>query len=400
MRLLFFNTISAIGGAERVLLTMIAALKRTYPAIEIVLIVGTDGELMSAAHQLGARVICLYLPRSLNQIGDSSLKSGIVPKLGLFLKLLRCSPAFLAYLRKLRRTIHRLQPTLIHSNSIKTHLTIALLGKLDAPIVWHIHDFYQARPLMANLLRRMSRNVANAIAVSNAIANDARKVLPLLPIQVVYNAVDVQSYTPIRTATQVVRIGLVATFARWKGHDIFLKAAAQVIREVWNVQFQIVGAPIYQTKGSQFSLQELQAQANALNLGTKVEFVGFRADTASIYNNLDIIVHASTQPEPFGLVIAEAMAFGKAVIVTNAGGAAELITDQYDAIAVPPGDVHALAQALIHLIQDPQKCQQLGQNARRTAIEQFNVDRVGQELLSIYQEYCPIDRSLEIANVF
>lgn len=68
---------------------------------------------------------------------------------------------------------------------------------------------------------------------------------------------------------------------------------------------------------------------------------------------LDIVVHASTQPEPFGLVIAEAMACGRAVIASQAGGAAEIIDPGENALGLPPGDAAVLAERIVQLAQMP-----------------------------------------------
>lgn len=393
MRLLFFNAVGAIGGAERVLLTMIESLRKLDRQMEIFLIVGTHGALIEAAEALGATVVCLPLPQSISRFGDSGARSHFL-KFKLLLKAGLALPKFLSYRKQLYRLIQRIQPDLIHSNSIKTHLLLAALPRMQSSIVWHIHDFYQSRPVVARILQWAQSSAIRAIAVSNAVAKDAKSLLLRLPIEVIYNAVPP---CPIQsTARSTIQIGLVATFARWKGHDVFLQAASQVVRELpeASVQFLIVGAPIYQTQGSQFSIAELQAEVQRLKLDRAVRFVGFQSDPAVIYDSLDIVVHASTQPEPFGLVIAEAMSFGKAVIVSNAGGAAELVTPNYDAIAVLPKDVNAIAQAMIDLIQNPGERERLGRNARRTALEKFNSDRLGIELLEVYRRCLPGELSI------
>ena len=81
---------------------------------------------------------------------------------------------------------------------------------------------------------------------------------------------------------------------------------------------------MYDTAGSQHTMEELQALADGLGLGGRVGFTGF-LPPAPAMRALDVVVHASTRPEPFGLVIAEAMACGRAVITSAAGGAAELV---------------------------------------------------------------------------
>lgn len=397
MKLLFFNQVGFIGGAERILLSSIAALRSRQPNAEITLIVGSSGALIEAAEALGVQVICLSMPTVMSRIGDSHLKGEFrfAKKAKTFLQIMRSLSAILSYLKRLKQLIRRIQPDLIHSNGVKAHALLGLLGQLNCPVIWHIQDFYSTRPIMAKVLQRLNRSATGAIALSQAVKNDAQALMQV-PIEVIYPAIDHQYFRIEGKRSPVLRIGLVATFARWKGHDIFLKAAAQVMSEIRGVsiQFQIVGAPIYSTQGSQFSLEELQTNVAKLGLEQVVEFVGFQPDTVSIYENLDIVVHASTQPEPFGLVIAEAMAFGKAVIVANAGGAAELVNNYEDAIAVPPGDVQALAQALIQLIRNPQMRQELGRNARRTAIEKFNRDRMADELLTLYDRWGGLNQTL------
>ena len=128
-------------------------------------------------------------------------------------------------------------------------------------------------------------------------------------------------------APGTLRVGLVATFARWKGQDLFLKAAAQMVqnRPGQPLRFYLIGGPIYRTRGSQFSEHELRLLALGLDIAPLVGFIGFQQHTADLYRALDIVVHASTEPEPFGLTIIEAMACSKPC-ASNARGYA-LISD-------------------------------------------------------------------------
>jgi glycosyltransferase involved in cell wall biosynthesis len=391
MKILFLSPVGVLGGAERNLLTLLTTLKLLDSAPQLSLIVGTDGPLIQHAEQLGVQVIHLPLPESLNRLGDSQLKSPSAHRLNWLLQAGRSLPGLMQYCQTLRRTIRQLQPDVIHSNGVKMHLALGLLGRLKTPVFWHIHDFYGSRPVVAKLLHLAKRSTMGAIAVSQALAEDAQTILHPLPIKVVHNVVDIHRFAPRPQPlrSNPLRIGLVATFARWKGHEVFLEAAAQVDAAV---EFWIVGAPIYQTQGSQYSLAELQAKARALQIDDRVKFLGFQSDMAEVYHQLDIVVHASTEPEPFGLVIVEAMACGKPVVASQAGGAAELFTHDHDAIGVPPGDPQALAQALMQLVQDPSKRQHLREQARRTAVQRYGYnptqpggsDRVSTELLTTY----------------
>lgn len=391
MKIVFVNPVGVIGGAERVLLNIMAALLNTQPDIQLYLIVGTDGPLIEQAEKLGVQVKLLKLPEELNQLGDSSLKGSnkVIAGLTLLFKLISILPHIGKYLQEFQRSLRELQPDLIHSHGIKTHLLTALTGIKHTPIIWHLHDFYGSRPLMAQVLKLFSYRAKLGIAISQAVAKDAKTTLPKLPIETIYNTVDINYFSPLASPRDTfLKVGLVATFARWKGHDIFLAAASEIIKTHpdLNVRFCIVGGAIYQTRGSQFSEQELKDKAAYLEIADKVDFLGFQEDIATVYRDLDIVIHASTQPEPFGLAIAEAMACGKPVIVSQAGGAAELFTHNYDAIGVPPGEPKALAAAIIDLLTHPEKCQLLSENARKTATKNFSHQRLGKQIITIYQQ--------------
>jgi glycosyltransferase involved in cell wall biosynthesis len=174
----------------------------------------------------------------------------------------------------------------------------------------------------------------------------------------------------------------VATFARWKGHSVFLEALAR-LRGVGNVRGYIVGDSIYQTDASQYSRRELQAQAKALGLGDRVGFTGKVDDVSAVLRSLDIAVHASTEPEPFGLVIAEAMACGRPIVVSGAGGAAEIA--QSGALFHEPGNSAELAACLTELASNPARRAALGVAGREAAVRLFSRGRFGDTLIPVYE---------------
>jgi len=369
---------------------MKALIERQESPVELHLIVGTEGPLIEEARQLGVKVNTLNLPEEFNQLGDSAFKKRnlVISILLLLSRLLKILPSLINYRKAFKQALKEIQPDLIHSNSIKTHLLTIFAKPKNVPLIWHIHDFYGSRPLMAKILGWSSVRAQFGIAISQSVAEDARITLPKLSTVVMYNAIDIDYFSPQDLPSHSpLRVGLVATFARWKGQDIFLEAITQLTQKYpdLNAAFYIIGGPIYKTQGSQFSKQELEEQASNLGISDKVSFLGFQQNIVEIYHWLDIVVHASTQPEPFGLAIVEAMACGKPVIVAQAGGAAELFTHNYDAIGVPPDDSRALAKAITDLVSSPKKRQYLSEQARQTAIQRFNHQRLGQQLIDIYQ---------------
>jgi glycosyltransferase involved in cell wall biosynthesis len=406
MKILYLNPIGRIGGAEQVLLSILAAFRQASPEVSLHLIAGAEGPLLQHAERLGAHTQLMAIPAGLAGLGDFQLRrTGNLEKLATVVRQpLVAGPAAWLYARRLRKVIRRIAPDVIHSNGIKTHLLSRLAGTGPIPVVWHAHDFYSQRPLVSHLLRWGRKRVAAVIAISKAVARDLRTVLPGTPVQVVYNAVDVKEFTPAAAngtrlddlagltpgAPETVRVGLVGTYAKWKGQDIFLRAIARIVSGPLKqaVRFYVIGGPIYHTTGSQFSENELRSLARQLDIERHVGFIGFQERPAPIYQALDVVVHASTQPEPFGLTIVEAMACARPVIVSRAGGAAELFTHDYDAIGVPPGDAAALAAAMSVLVHDRERRQRLAENAVRTARERFDRDRLGPCILKLYKQIC------------
>jgi glycosyltransferase involved in cell wall biosynthesis len=405
VRILFLSPASVLGGAERSLLDLMASLRQAEAAAELLLAAPSAGPLTAEAERLGVGLSVMPMPRALARLGDSGLAGRGRAALALLRHGLPAAWAGWGYVRRLRGLIRALRPDVIHTNGMKFHLLAALArdGGDFPPVVWHLRDFVGRRRLMSRLLGRAASRSAGAVAISHAVAEDARRVLPGLPVAVVPNAIDTDHFAPgpgdgteldrlaglAPAAPGTVRVGLVATFARWKGHDVFLRAARHVVdqRPGLEVRFYVVGGPIYETGGSQWSDAELRALGAELLTAGRLGFVGFRPEMPAAYRALDVVVHASTQPEPFGRTIVEAMACGRATVVAQAGGAAELFTPGENAVGVPPGDADALAAAVADLAGDPAWRRRLGERGRLTAAARFGRARLGPQLLAAYRQF-------------
>jgi glycosyltransferase involved in cell wall biosynthesis len=211
----------------------------------------------------------------------------------------------------------------------------------------------------------------------------------------VWNAVDLRRYAPdgptldldlragMPRANDVIRIGLVATFARWKGHRTFIEAIA-ALPPALRVRGYIVGGAVYETANSQVSIDELRAHAAALHVSDRIGFTGVVADSSAAMRALDIVVHASTDPEPFGLAIAEAMACARPVVTSGTGGARELVEPGVNALLYDAGDAMALARAVESLISSRDLRVQMGRAGRATAERSFARHRLTSELTPIY----------------
>lgn len=406
MRLMFLSASGQLGGAETSLLEILSSLRRAEPSWALHVLVAGAGPLEARAAALGVATIALPFGRSLARLGES----GAVLDAHWLAFAARCAwavPRAGAYLARLRGVVRAVEPDVLHTNGLKMHLlgAHAIVRPGGAPrrprtkLVWHLHDYLGPRPVSARLLRVDVGRCGAVIANSISVATDARRVLgEAVRIATVHNGIDLGRYSPegdrldldglagvAPPAPGTIRVGLLGTFARWKGHETFLRAIAQVPADI-AVRAYIIGAPVYDTGASQFTRQELEDLARRLGQHDRVVFTGFAERADQALRALDVVVHASTAPEPFGLVIAEAMACERAVVVSLAGGAAEIVTDGVDALGHRPGDADELAGRIIQLATDGALRARVARAGRATAERSFDQGRLATQLVPIYRD--------------
>jgi glycosyltransferase involved in cell wall biosynthesis len=211
-------------------------------------------------------------------------------------------------------------------------------------------------------------------------ASHVRAGAPAQKGRVVYNGIDVQEFAAgtdredgrkaLGLAETDRVVGLVGRLEPWKGHRVFLRALAEVREHLPQCRGLIVGDPVPYEPGYP---AELVTLCRELDLEGHVIFSGFRQDVARVMSALDVVVLASTRPEPFGRVIIEAMAAGRPVVATDAGASREIIDDGVQGLLVPPGDAEALCRALVHVLSEPRTSAEMGRLGRERVRSRFNL---------------------------
>jgi glycosyltransferase involved in cell wall biosynthesis len=169
----------------------------------------------------------------------------------------------------------------------------------------------------------------------------------------------------------------VGRFVRYKGYDSLLEAARLVHAARPEVHWALVGDG--ELRGS------LEAQSRAYRLETRVHFLGWRQDVPDILAQADLFVLPSLG-EHFGRVLIEAMAMGKAVVATDAGGVPEIVIHGETGLLVPPGDPRAFAGATLNLLEDPRRAALLGIAGRRRAESTFGLPAHVEAVERLYAE--------------
>ena len=398
MRIVFLSPSGELGGAETALVDILAAIRAARPGWTLLLIAGSDGPLIGKSSGY-AEAIALPFPNALARLGEWGHRGSLANRLTLGARLLAASAPALTYARRLRRRLLDFSPDIIHSNGLKMHLLGARVCPPRAKLVWHMHDYPASRRFTARLLASQVHRCDAMLANSESVARQTREQFgAAVPVHVAYNAVDLERFNPAGPVADLdtlaglpplapdgLRVGLVATFARWKGHSVFLDALARLRARTHGPRIRgyIVGDSIYDTAASQYSRAQLRARANELGLGDAIGFTGKVADVPAVMRALDIVVHASVEPEPFGLVIAEAMACGRPIIAARAGGAAEIAKDA--AVFHEPGNSVELAAKIRELANDGALRASLGTTGRETALRLFSRARLRDTLIPVYE---------------
>jgi glycosyltransferase involved in cell wall biosynthesis len=200
------------------------------------------------------------------------------------------------------------------------------------------------------------------------------------------NAVDTELFQPVpRDPALSARLGLsedtfvvmsVGGLYPNKGHRFLLGAIAQVRRSIPGVRLVVVGEGRERRK--------LERQVMAEGIEDCVHFAGLQHNVPQWLSLADIFVQPSLiEADP--LALHEAMAMGLPVVATDSGGVPELLEYGSAGVLVPPADPRGLARALERLAANPSEVAVLGQSARRSAVEKFNLTDYEERLWEVYR---------------
>lgn len=376
VRVVYLDHVARLSGGEIALLRLLTALGSD---VDAHVVLGEDGPLVTALEAAGISFEVLPMREDLRDVRKDSVRGGGFDP--------RTVPALLTYVLRLRRRLRELQPDLVHTNSLKAALYGGVAGRLaGVPVVWHVRDRIAVDYLPAAAVRLV--HLASRVLPTVVIAN-SQATLATLPrnagSSVLYNPV-----VPDGIPTQVVarpprtgplRVGVLGRLASWKGQHVFLQAVAAAFPS-GGVEARIVGSAMF---GEQAYEDELRTLAAQLGITDRVVWRGFQEDIAAELAEMDVLVHCSTTPEPFGQVVVEGMAAGLPVVAAAAGGPLEIIEDGVDGLLTTPGDVQALARVLRRLAEDEALRHRLGEAALRSS-RRFSPSAAAERLRCVYQQ--------------
>ncbi len=180
-------------------------------------------------------------------------------------------------------------------------------------------------------------------------------------------------------------IGIVGNVKRWKGQDTVIGACGVLRKKYPDLKCLVAGAVSESRPDDRDYMRSLRTLLEEKDLGENVLFLGFRDDVPDIINCLDVLVHASVEPEPLGRVILEGLVLRKPVIASALGGPLEIIQDQETGILVPAGRPQPLASAIDELLGNPDKRERIAEAGYRSVRERFSIERNVEQIQSLYE---------------
>ncbi len=298
---------------------------------------------------------------------------------------------FLPFFLHLLWVAWRFKADLIHVNNEPLCNRAALLvGKLlSIPTVCHV----RGDPVSSRLIKWTYTLPTHFISVSHWVAKSMREKLQVPPekISVIYDGIALeklnlkadgnefrrQHHIPV----DVYAVGLVGLLIPWKGQVLFLDAAKLLRDKIPGLKMVIVGG----TPDDCVSYEEmLRQRVIQEQLEDIIIFTGHVTQMEQVYNGLNVVVSASTSPEPLGTVVIECMAMGRPLIGPNHGGAAEMMEHGKTGLLFTPKDAASLAMEIERFYRDKQLSLQLGYNARVHALATFAISSHTDKIQTLY----------------
>lgn len=373
-KILYVSELVYLGGGEKGLLYIIEKLNKEkfFPVV----LCPSYGPLVSELERKGIRVV-------FSRFGVAKKLWGFIPVI---------SPLSMVNFFKI---IKREKIDLIHSNCLTGTVFSALPAKLlKIPLVWSDHGWNSGVAIQGLLINFF---VSKILTVSDSIKRFIGRSGHISPekIETVHLGIDLKEFSTLkkndaickefRIGNDSILIGMIARFQWVKGHYYFLKAARKIKEELPRTRFLVVGAKVFPYGHAKTIPQEITRWIKEFGLEDNVICTGFRDDIPDILSVLDVLVLPSLR-ESFGLILVEAMAAGVPVVATRTEGAEDIIQDNVSGLLVPIGEADAISKAVVYLLENKEKTEEIKRMAHRRVDELFNLDIQVERIEHIYSQ--------------
>lgn len=242
-----------------------------------------------------------------------------------------------------------------------------------------------------------AKQLGAVVCISDAVRNNlVSKNVAANKLVTIYNGIDPKVLTD-REYAQNIRgkhnigpdelvIGVIGNIKRWKGQETAIRALAHVSRRYPSVKCLFVGDV---SDADSVYMRHLLKETSRLNIEGNVVFVGFVDNVADYLSAMDIVLHTSIEPEPFGRVLIEAMSLRKPLIGANGGAVPEIIQDKETGLLFTPGNDAELAGCIMKILDEPSLSSEMAKRSFERVNELFHIDRHVQKVQELYARLLP-----------
>lgn len=236
------------------------------------------------------------------------------------------------------------------NNSCGGDVDLVIAAKLRGiPVIAHQRGF---PPRFGRVERFVASRMDRIIAVSDAV-RDHLIGLGLRETKVlrIHDGIELSRLEQQRAPEELRRelqldadclvVGMLGNVKRWKGQEVLVDAIGHLSDQYPDVRYVFVG----KIADESYKVM-LDKKVKALGAEDRVTFTGYRSDATDLIAIMDVVVHASIEPEPFGLVVLEAMGKGKPIVATDIGGPKETVVDGITGSLFETGSAQGLANKL------------------------------------------------------
>jgi glycosyltransferase involved in cell wall biosynthesis len=383
MNILALHVVSDMYGSSKVLLQAVTALKQK--GHKVCVVVSEEGPLTTALQKVGIQTKIIRL---------GILRRRYFNFFGIINRAVVLTCAFFA-LKKLCKTQ---QIDLIYTNTAPVVVGGLLAKFTGIKNVWHLHEILEKESFMHRFFGKLINATASkVIVVSNAVYNNWAGVIDARKMVTVYNGYNASANDALTDATiappsinnlrqylgvssDTVIVGMVGRVNLFKGQSYYIDIVAAAKAAGLNCHFVMIGDAY---TGYEYLYEILETKISEFKLQDCITNLHYQANAVSLIAQFDIFVLPSIKPDPFPVVMLEAMAVAKPIIATAQGGALEQIDDCVTGFLVPINDAKTASEKLGVLVNSPfirSKMGEAGKQKLQTQFseEAFNVNIVNQ----------------------
>ena len=295
----------------------------------------------------------------------------------------------------LRRFTRERNVQLIHGFTLAVAAAPLASLATGIPLVMHAHEIIERPRFLRKLLHALSLfRSSRLLCVSEAVRGNVIKDQPSAAsrVQVIRNGI--QPVSPPDKSISELRselgvpidkplVGMIGRVSPWKGQQIFLEAAALVLKTHPDCHFIAIGG-VFDNETQH--LDQLIETQSRLRLHDAFTIAGFSKEARTMIAAFDLYVLPSTRPDPFPTVLLEAMSLGVPIIATAHGGPLEMVVEGVTGLLIPPSDPEALADGIRSLMSMPDRGQSMGETGRARASSLFGIQRYLELIQTVYSE--------------